>query len=312
MEGIVGIVVPIFVVIGLGFAAAATGLLSNRTADGLSDYVFVVAIPILLFRTLALAPLPEAQPWFYWLAYFSGLGVVWTLMALAARHIFGIAGPEVTIMGFAAGQGNTVFIGIPLVLRAFGDDGAIPIFLLLAVHLPLIMMIATILVERGGAGVGGADPWRRMVLNLTRHPILIGIVAGALWRLAGLYVPEAASASLKLVADTAAPTALFALGMTLRRYGLSAAPGPLALIAALKLVVHPAIVYVLAVHLLPVPPVWAAAAVIFAACPTGVNGYLLAQRYQAGVATASTAIAATTAMALATMSFWLWLVAGVR
>jgi malonate transporter and related proteins len=310
MDGVVTIVLPVFLVIALGFGAAATRLLSERTADGLSDYVFIVAIPLLLFRTLATAPLPEVQPWFYWLSYFAGLAAVWAAMAFAARRFFGVEGQEVTVLGFSAAQGNTVFIGIPLILRVFGEAGAVPMFLLVAIHLPLLMLVATVLVERGERGAGR---WKRMAGNLARHPILIGIVAGGLWRLAGLPMPELGAATLKLIADTAAPTALFALGMTLSRYGLkAAAPGTLAAIALLKLVVHPAIVYLLAFHILPMPPVWAAVAVMFAACPSGVNGYLLAQRYKVGVASASAAIAATTALAVVTTSFWIWLVSGVR
>jgi malonate transporter and related proteins len=309
MDGILAIVAPVFIVIGLGFAASALGLLSDRTADGLSDYVFVIAIPILLFRTLALAPLPQAQPWFYWLAYFSGLAVAWVLMTLLARRAFGMAGAEVPIMSFSAAQANTVFIGIPLVLQAHGDAGATPLFLLLAVHLPLTMTVASLLVERGE---GAAGPWTDVLRRLVMHPILIGIMAGALFRLGGLPLPEMVGGALKLVADTAAPTALFALGLTLRRYGLTASRGPLAAVTALKLIVHPAVVYLLAVHLLPMPPVWAAVAVILAACPSGVNGYLLAQRYQIGVANASAAIAVTTTLGVLTIPFWVWMVSGLR
>ncbi len=309
MEATFAIVLPIFVLIAMGFGAAATGLLGDRAADGLSDYVFVVAIPILLFRTLAAAPLPEAPPWFYWTAFFAGLAAVWILMSLAAKRIFGVSGPEVTILGFAAAQGNTVFIGIPLALRAFGDEGTVPMFLLVAVHLPIIMTIATYLVEREERGSG---KWLRMLGKLSRHPILLGILSGAAWRLAGLPLPEFAGSTLKLVSDTAGPTALFALGMTLRRYGLAADPAQLAMICWLKLIVHPAIVYVLAVHVLPMPPVWAAVAVVFAACPSGVNGYLLAQRYKVGVAASSAAIGATTVLAVATTTFWIWLVGGLR
>jgi malonate transporter and related proteins len=309
MDAILAIVLPIFLIIALGFGVSATGLLADRTADGLSDYVFVIAIPILLFRTLATAALPEAQPWFYWCAYFSGLAVVWLAMAAACSRVFRISGPEATIMGFSAGQGNTVFIGIPLVLRAFGDAGTVPMFLLLAVHLPLTMTVATLLVERGDDGPGR---WARMARKLLCHPILIGIMAGAAFRLSGLSLPSHANGAMKLVADTAGPTALFALGMTLKRYGLKADPGPIAVMALLKLMIHPAIVYVLAFHVLPMPALWAAVAVTFAACPSGVNGYLLAQRYQVGVANASAAIAMTTVLGIITTTFWIWLVSGIR
>jgi malonate transporter and related proteins len=309
MDGALGIVFPIFIVIGLGFAATAGRVLGERAADGLSDYVFVIAIPILLFRTLATAALPDVQPWSYWLAYFAAVGVVWAAMTIVARRVFGMPGPETVIMGFSACQANTVFIGIPLILRAYGDAATVPIFLLIAINLPLTMAIATLLVESGETGAG---KWREMGRKLATHPIIIGIVSGGLFRMTGLPMPEIISSSFRLIADTAPAAALFALGMTLRRYGLAAAPGPLAVTAVLKLCVQPALVFVLAFHVLAMPPVWAAVAVIFAACPSGVNGYLLAQRYRMGVANASAAIAITTLLSVMTLSFWIWMLGTVK
>lgn len=309
MDGALGIVLPIFIVIGLGFAASAGRVLGDRAADGLSDYVFVIAIPLLLFRTLSTADLPQVQPWPYWIAYFGALAMVWTAMTVIARRAFGMAGPETVIMGFSTCQSNTVFIGIPLILRAYGDAATVPIFLLIAINLPLTMAVATLLVESGDRGSG---KWREMGRKLATHPIIIGIVAGGLFRLTGLPMPDVISTSLRLIADTAAPAALFALGMTLRRYGLAADPTPLAVIAVLKLCVQPAIVFLLAFHVLAMPPVWAAVAVIFAACPSGVNGYLLAQRYRTGVANASAAIALTTMLSVLTLSFWIWMLGSVK
>jgi malonate transporter and related proteins len=118
--------------------------------------------------------------------------------------------------------------------------------------------------------------------------------------------------SFRLIADTAPAAALFALGMTLRRYGLAADAAPLAVTAVLKLCIQPGLVFILAFHVLAMPPVWAAVAVIFAACPSGVNGYLLAQRYHMGVANASAAIAITTLLSVVSLSFWIWMLGAVR
>lgn len=302
------IVLPVFLVIALGFAVASARLMGERVADALSEYVFVVAIPILLFRTLAMAPLPEAQPFSYWAAYFGALGLIWALTAVLMRRFFGIVGREAAIAGFTAVQANTVFIGIPLILRVFGEAGTVPMFLLIAIHLPVTMTAATLLVERDADGAR----WSAMALKLARHPILIGIAAGVLWRLTGWPLPEVAASATKLMADAAAPTALFALGMTLKRYGFGAPWPLLGMIAALKLVLQPALVYLLAVHLLPMPPVWAAVAVLFAACPCGVNAYLLASRYDAGVALSSGAIAATTVLGVVSTTLWVWLISGMK
>jgi malonate transporter and related proteins len=303
------IVLPIFLIIGLGFGTASTKLLGDRVTDGLSDFVFVIAIPILLFRTLATAPLPAVQPWFYWLAYFSALAIVWVLTTVIAGKVFGLTGQELPIAGFTAVQSNTVFIGIPLVLRAFGDDGAVPLFLLIAIHLPITMTVATLLVEKAD---GQSGRWAAMLKKLVLHPILIGIFAGIAFRITGLALPASVATATKMMADAAAPTALFALGMTLKRYG-TGAPLPLVgSLSVLKLLVHPALVYLLAFHVLPMPPVWAAVAVLFAACPSGVNAYLMAQRYQVGVALSSSTIAVSTLFALITTTGWVWLVSGVK
>jgi predicted permease len=303
------VVLPIFIVIALGYGAASTGLLGDRVAEGLSEFVFVVAIPILLFRTLATAAMPEAQPWAYWAAYFAALAVVWVLTTFLGSRLFGLKDQEAAIASFTTVQSNTVFIGIPLVLRAFGDDAAVPMFLLIAIHLPLTMTVATLLVERADSG---PRRWGAMLGRLAMHPILIGISAGVLWRVTGFDLPQPVAAATRLMADAAAPTALFALGMTLKRHGLAAPLPLLGMITMLKLVVQPALVYVLAVHLLPMPPIWAAVAVLFAACPCGVNAYLLAERYKIGVGLSSGAVALSTALAVITTAGWVWIVSGIR
>ncbi|MGL4638026.1 MAG: AEC family transporter [Beijerinckiaceae bacterium] len=302
------IVLPVFIIIAAGYAASATGLLRDRVADGLSDFVFVIAIPVLLFRTMATAALPEVQPWFYWIAYFSSLGIVWLVTTLVARRFFGVSGQELPIAGFTAAQSNTVFVGIPLILRAFGDAAAVPLFLLIAIHLPITMTVATLLVEK--SDTRGND-WGGMLKKLAAHPILLGIFLGLLYRLTGLPLTGPFATASKLVADAAAPTALFALGMTLFRYGLNAPLALVSAIAGLKLMLFPALVYVMAFHVLPMPPVWAAVAVVFAACPSGVNAYLLAQRYQTALALSSSVIALTTLLGVFTTTFWVWIVTGM-
>jgi malonate transporter and related proteins len=303
------IVLPIFLVIAMGYAAASTKLLGESVADGLSDFVFIIGIPVLLFRTLATAPLPETQPWFYWMAYFGGLTLAWIATSLVVSKVFGLEGQEVPIASFTAVQANTVFIGIPLVLRVFGEQGAAPVLLLIAVHLPLTMTVATLLIEKAENREGG---FIALLKKVFLHPILVGILAGVAWRLTGLGLPAPIDAAAKLMGEAAVPTALFALGTTLSRYGFSA-PAPLVgSMVLLKLIVHPALVYLLAFHVLPMPPLWAAVAVLVAACPSGVNAYLLAQRYNTGVAATAGTVAVSTALAVVTTTWWVWLVSGVK
>lgn len=299
------VVLPVFGLIALGYTARWTRLLRETTGEGLSDFVFVLAVPCLLFRTLAKADIPQAQPWGYWIAYFTGLAVVWALAMLIASRFFARKGPELVVSGFAAAQSNTVFVGVPMILKAYGDAGAVPLGLLLAVHMPVTMTIATLLAEGRSASIA------MLVRRLFTHPIIIGIMLGVLARPIVGHLPEPFWTLIDLIAAAAVPCALISLGISMRRYGLESGLGLPVVLSTLKLGLHPLIVYLLATRVFDMPPHWSGVAVLFAACPCGINAYLFAERYRQGVADASSAITLSTLLSLFTTAAWLtWLGVG--
>jgi hypothetical protein len=83
------IVVSIFGLIGLGYFTARIGLLSTSVGDRLSEFVFTIAIPCLLFETLATADFRSVSPWRIWVAYFVPFAVVWIASDALARRVFG-------------------------------------------------------------------------------------------------------------------------------------------------------------------------------------------------------------------------------
>jgi hypothetical protein len=296
------VVLPVFGLIALGYGARWLKVVRESTGEGLSDFVFVLAVPCLLFRTLAKADIPAVQPWGYWIAYFTGLAVIWALAMLVASRLFARSGPELVVSGFAAAQSNTVFVGVPMILKAYGDAGAVPLGLLLAIHLPVTMTVATLLAEGRSASVA------MLVKRLFTHPIIIGILLGSAARPVVGLIPAPFWTIVDLLAEAAVPCALISLGIAMRRYGLQSGLGLPAVLSGLKLGLHPLIVYVLATKVFSMPPHWSGVAVLFAACPCGINAYLFAERYRQGVADASSAIALSTMLSLVTTAAWLtWL-----
>jgi predicted permease len=305
MLEIAAVVAPVFGLIGLGYLAARLGLMTERTGDGLAEYVFTLAIPFLLFRTIVEAELPPSLPWAYWISYFAGVAVVWLLATLVARTIFGRSEAEGVIFGFAAGQANTVMVGVPLILKAFGEAAAAPLVLLLAIHLPVTMTAATLLFE--GAGDGGRRAaLKRVARAICTHPILIGIALGIIARETGIHPSGAAATIVELMAASATPCSLVAMGIALDHYGVRGEFRAAAALSALKLVLHPLIVYVMARFLFGLPPLWAGVGLLFAACPSGINVYLFAMRVRTGEATASAAVSLSTAFAVLTVAGWLF------
>jgi malonate transporter and related proteins len=299
MGSSIAIVFPIFGLIALGLIVRRLDILDDQMGDSLSKFVFTLAVPALLFATLSRSEMPAIEPWSYWGAYFVGVAFVWFVAGLVSRKVFADSRAGAVVAGFTAGQGNLVLVGVPLILFAYGEAAATPLFLLIGIHLPITMTAATLLIEGRDASLVA------LFRKLVRHPIILAIIAGWTVRMSGLGFPGPVWTMLEMLGSAAVPGALIATGVALHRYGLKAGWKMPALIAGLKLVVHPAIVYVVVFHVLTMPPLWGATAVLLAACPTGINAYLLAQNYREGVALASGSVFLTTVLALATTAFWI-------
>ncbi len=299
------IVLPVFGVIALGYVSVWSKLLSEKAGEGLNDFVFVIAVPVMIVKTLLGASLPEGSPWGYWLSYFIGVAIVWSFAQLVTWKIYGRPGREAVIMGFSSGQSNIVLMGIPLVLTAYGEAGAVPLFLLIAVHLPIMMLAATVMIESADAGIT-REAIFKLVKNLVTNPLLIAFAAGSLGRIAGVQLGGAPKQFVDLISAAAVPCALFAMGMALRKYGVFGDVKLSAFIVAAKLLLLPLAVYLLAKYVFVLSPVWQGVAVIFASMPVGINSYLLAARYKTGVATVAGAVTLSTALSLFSVSFWLF------
>ncbi len=309
MTLVLAVVFPIFSLIALGYLVRRSGAISETAVDGLSAYVYVVALPALLFKTVATADIQAgASPWLYWLTFFSGVAGTWILVSFIARRLFQRAEREAVMAGFSSAQANTVMVGIPLILTLFGPAGAAPIVLLLAVHLPINMLVATLLIEAAGER-SLAERFAGFARSVVRHPILIAIFAGGLLRLSGFSVPAPALQIISLLAETTATVALFTLGAVIVRYGFTADAGMASTIAGAKLIVHPAIVLAIGL-LVGLDPVYLGVAVIFAAAPPGINTYLLAARYRVGEAMTASAISIGTLACALTVTLWLLVLPG--
>ncbi len=307
MQDLLDTVLPVFGLLILGWLGGKLRYLPQRVGDGLTDYVFQVAVPVLIIDTLARAELPPVNPWGYWVAYFAGAGITWLVGGLGAFYLFRRTSQEASMIGFTCSQSNTVFIGVPLILRAYGSEGAVPLFLLLAIHLPLMMGVATLLLESGAVSEGG-NAWMRLAKVgrvILTHPIVVGLVIGLVLQLSGIHPTGLPEILMKQISATASPCALIAMGLALARHGFFQDFTAALAISTLKLLLHPFLVWVLAFHVLSMPPAWAGVATLFAALPSGINGYLIASRYGVGVKTISSSVALSTGLAIFSVTLWL-------
>ncbi len=299
-------VLPVFTLILIGWVLVASGYLRAEIGEGLGAFAFKVAVPTLIFMTLAQADFRGASPFRLWSAYFGGIAIAWIAGQLAAKRAFDRDGKAAIVAGFASSFSNLGFIGLPLIGSLFGHDGLLVLSLILAIHLPVMMTISTILVENHN-GKPGKRNWsktaRNIVRSLIRNPIVVAISLGLAFHFSGatLYPP------FKIVGDRVAamagPLSLFAVGMSLRRDPVMGNFVPAMTIGMIKLVVMPFAVLVLA-RLVELPPLWAMTAVLAASMPTGINSWLLANQFKIDSNLAAAVVTLSTALGVITVSMW--------
>ncbi len=313
MDQITAIVLPVFGIIGIGYLIAWSGIFSAETGDAISDFVFAVPIPVLLFQTIALAEIPSgAAPFLTWAAHFIGFTLIWITGTLIVRRIFGRDARAGVVGGTAAAYTNAFMLGIPLVVTAYGEEALAPISLIVAAQLPLLMVVSAILIERALIVDGVSDASQKrsdMIMNVGKNvitnPFVISMAIGFAWRLTGLPLIGPVATIVDRIADIASTLALLALGIGLRKYGVSGNARAAVVLTFLKLVAMPAIALVVVLFLVPLPPIWAKVVVIVAACPSGSNVYVVASRFRTGEALASNTIVLTTALSVVSVTFWL-------
>jgi hypothetical protein len=292
----------------LGFLAARAGWFDEVATRGLVRFVFYFAIPALLFRSLAVMELPEDIEWGFLLSFYLGALVVYGLGMAAARFMFGRPPAAQAIFGMSAGFSNTVLVGVPVLITAYGPAASLPVFMLIALHSALLMPLTVALIQAAQGRPGDlGSRLRTGSAELLRTPIITSVLAGLAVNFIGLSLPLPLDRAANLLGSAAVPCALFAMGASLAAFPLRGDLPPALLLVSFKLALHPLLVWVFAVPVMGLDGIGVPVAVTMAAMPTGVNAYLFAARYEAAEAVASRVVFLSTALSIVTISVVLYL-----
>jgi malonate transporter len=308
LSAIVTVALPVFALILAGAIAARRGFLGPHATSSLNLFVVYLALPSVLFQAMArIHPADLGNPRF--LAAYGGailLPFAVTIAVLrASRRRLG----DATILSLGGTFSNTGYMGIPLCLIAFGEDSLVPGVVAMMITACPHFAAAIALIE---ADRQAAPSLRRTVAKvgraLARNPLLVSSVLGLLVALSGFALPVPVDRFLTLMGGASSPCALVAIGLLLGEQSERFAPRLVLRLVAVKLLIQPAIAWVIAYKLVSLPPVWAATAVLMSALPTGSGAFTLAQLYGRERASISGIILVSTVASFVTLSVLLaWL-----
>ncbi len=269
MEKSLILVLPVLGMFLIGYLLVKFGWLSQAVTDGVGRFTVAVAIPLLVFRTMAGSKFPKdlGNVWELLASYYVGALLVFILAMAVARFAFHSSASEQGSYGIYATNSNVVLLGLPAVILVLGSKWT-TLMILVATHGLVMAMLATIVIGLARGQTGNLPQnLGKDVVTQAKNPILIALVVGLLMNLFSVNLPGPANQIIAQLGNAAVPCALFAAGGTLARFSISGITQQNAAICALKLAAFPVIVWVLAKQVMSVPTSWAWIAVMLATMP---------------------------------------------
>src|SRR3569832_911137 len=132
---------PVIAVTAVGFLAGRLGWLGPDRVRKLSNLVFTVLTPALLFRTMSQVHI-ERLDFRPVASYFVAVAIIF--FATLAWCGFN---RRAAVLALANTYRNNVMIGIPLIGLAYGQAGLVALFTLVSVHALVLLTTATIVLE---------------------------------------------------------------------------------------------------------------------------------------------------------------------
>ncbi len=302
METIFNVVVPVFAIILTGYLSGAFKLLDGESSRAINRFVYYISLPVLLFISMARVDVVHILNWRYIAAILITLAITLLLSLLVARGFFKLKLSESALFGMGSVFGNGAYMGIPVILLAYGEAALIPGIIAVLIYTVVIVGPLAAIVEADRSQVDGWHIVKDVIKSTLLNPLFVAPMLGIAYSVAGLPLISALDNFCTILGGAAGPSALFALGLSLVGTSIRSGLAEVGTSSLLKLVISPVIMWLLSVQVFALDPLWAAVGVTMAALPSGAIVFVVASRYNVYVQRSSASIVVSTLLSMVTVS----------
>ena len=271
---------PLFLLVLVGYAAMRLSGWPAVVSESLTRVVYSVAIPALLFRLLSQSASYPPVDSRLLIAFFGGCLIVFVIGRIIAWKLFALDGVSQSVFALGGIFSNCVMLGLPVAKVSFGDEAVPSVALVLVFNALTLWTLVTVSVEWARHGSLSIKGFGRTAKGVLTNPIIVGILSGTFFGLTGVSLPGFIDETLSMVAQSASPMALIALGMGLAEYGVRNGWRISVAVSIVKLIVSPLVVWGLA-WLIGLPKMETQVVVVLASMSVGVNVYMMSRQFKA-------------------------------
>lgn len=217
MNAVITIALPFFALIFTGYAAGRWRILGQPAIAGLNAFVYYFALPALLIIAVSQADIAELFDPRVLAGYYGAGLTIYLAAAILGRIFFPNRLAAHALQGLTAVFSNVGYIGLPLVIAAFGVEATAPAVTILLLDNVVVMGITILFIEAdlGRGQNSGLAAARTIATGILRNPLMAAVAVGIVLSATGTALPAPIKSYGDLLGSAAAPCALFALGATL-------------------------------------------------------------------------------------------------
>ena len=309
MLDVLNLALPFFGLIFIGFPCGKLKKLPDEGLAWMNFFILYVALPALFFRILSKTPFEQLAQ-----VNFIKATTLATASALAVSFLIGLVAcrgrlADATLAAVAGGFGNVGYMGPGLALATLGPDAAVPVALIFSFDALLVFTLVPVLMAFSGAvRTSWARTLRDVVFGILLNPLLIASALGVAAAAFRFEPPVAVDRLLQFLYTSAAPCALFALGVTVALRPLGTMPREVPWLIGVKLILHPVLVVLLLSMFGDFSATWVGTALLMAALPPALTAFVFARQYGTWIEPASSVVLIGTVASVATLTAVMWLV----
>ncbi|MBN0987215.1 AEC family transporter [Amphritea pacifica] len=296
------IVIPVFILMVLGWGSRRSGLLEESSAAALNRFVYFIAVPALMFTSTASVDIASVLQWDFITVYLGGSVIAIGVAFLGWKKMQLSSPLDWTVVALNSAWANTVYMGVPIFYFIFGEQGTLPVIIATLSSNLIFILVLAVMSELQNSGGGVLAKLKTLLLQgLLKNPVMMAPLLGMLVSVSGITLAPMVLTPMQMLAPSAAPVALFALGISLSGLKIRGGRFELTWLTLVKLIIHPLATFGLAL-LFGLDPFWGASAVVLAGLPTGAMVFVLAQQYNTRILLSSATIMVTTLVSLITLA----------
>lgn len=298
MDQVPNTLLPVFLVIALGYALARRAFLSQKVLAELNKLIFWVCLPALIVGKLATAgEIPDGTGRILLVFYLTTLAVIG--LGFLAAKVLRLEHRQTGTFVQATFRGNLAYTGVPLILFAMqgkpADVVASTMAQTLFVFAPgmLLYNVAAVAVLAREQDTSVRSNLSTILKKIAGNPLIIASGIGTALFLLPFGLPRFAVNALDLTGQMAAPAALLCVGGSMAFVSMEGRYRSASVATFLKIVAAPCIAYLISLPfgLEDTPRL---VLLVLCACPTAVASYIMAKEMNGDEALASGAIVIST------------------